>query len=52
MDKKCDRLYPSEPLQSNDLEQRIEKKISNVNSFENQINNIKKMIIYFKDRKP
>ena len=26
MDKKCDRLYPSSPLEKEDLEQRLEKK--------------------------
>ena len=33
-----------------DLEQRIEKNLKNVNSFNNHINNIKEVIIYFKDR--
>ena len=52
MDQKCDRLYPSAPLENKniDLEQRLEKKINDVNSFNNHINNIKEMITYFKDK--
>ena len=50
MDQKCDRLYPSAPLQNIDLEQRLKKKINDVNSFNNHINNIKEMITYFKDK--
>ena len=50
MDQKCDRLYPSAPLENIDLEQRLEKKLNDVNSFNNHINNIKEMITYFKDR--
>ena len=49
MEQKCDRLYPSAPLQKDDLEQRLEKKLNEVNSF-NHINNIKEMITYFKDK--
>ena len=49
--KKTDKLYPSAPLLENiDLEQRLEKKINDVNSFNNSINNIKEMITYFKDK--
>ena len=49
MDQKCDRLFPSAPLEKNiDLEQRPEKKLNDVNSFENPINNIKELITYFK----
>ena len=44
------RLYPSAPLQQDNLEQRLEKKINDVNSFNNHINNIKEMITYFKDK--
>ena len=50
MDQKTDRLYPSAPLENIDLEQRLEKKINDVNSFNNHINNIKEMITYFKDK--
>ena len=52
MDQKCDRLYPSAPLENKniDLEQRLEKKINDVNSFNHHINNIKEMITYFKDK--
>ena len=42
MEQKCDKLYPSIPLLENiDLEKRLEKKINDVNSFNNHINNIK-----------
>ena len=32
MEQKCDRFYPSAPLQQEDLEQRLEKKINDINS--------------------
>ena len=51
MEAKTDKLYPSAPLLENiDLEERLEKKINDVNSFNNHINNIKEMITYFKDK--
>ena len=50
MDQKCDSLYPSAPLENIDLERRLEKKINDVNSFNNHINNIKEMITYFKNK--
>ena len=51
MDQKSDRLYPSAPLEKNiDLEERLEQKLNDVNSFNNSINNIKEMITYFKDK--
>ena len=50
LEEKTDRLYPSAPLENIDLEQRLEKKINDVNSFNNHINNIKGMINYFKDK--
>ena len=50
MEAKTDRLYPSAPLENMDFEQRLEKKLNDVNSFNNQINNIKEMITYFKDK--
>ena len=50
MDQKCDRLYPSAPLENTDLEQRLEKKLNDVNSFNNSISNIKEMISYFKNK--
>ena len=51
MDQKTDKLYPTAPLLENiDLEKRLEKKINDVNSFNNHINNTKEMIIYFKDK--
>ena len=51
MEPKTDKLYPSAPLLENiDLEKRLEKKIKDVNSFNNHINNIKEMITYFKEK--
>ena len=51
MEVKTDKLYPTAPLLENiDLEKRLEKKIKDVNSFNNHINNIKEMITYFKDK--
>ena len=50
MDQKKDRLYIGEPLEIIDLEQRLEKKLNDVNSFNNHINNINEMITYFKDK--
>ena len=51
MEAKTDRLYPSAPQETdNNLEQRLEKKLTDVNSFNNSINNIKEMITYFKDK--
>ena len=49
MDQKCNRLNPSAPLENIDLEQRLEKKINDVNSFKKRINDIKKMITHFKN---
>ena len=42
------KLYPL--LEKDDLEQSLEKKINDVNSFNNHINNIKEIIRYFKDK--
>ena len=50
MERKTDRLYLSAPLENIDLEQTLEKKLNDVNSFNNHISNIKKMITYFKDK--
>ena len=51
MEQKCEKLYPSAPLLENfDLEKQLEKKLIDVNSFNNHINNIKEMITYFKDK--
>ena len=51
MEPKTDKLYPSAPLLENiDLEKRLEKKINDVNSSINHVNNIKEMITYFKDK--
>ena len=50
MNQKCDNLYPSAPLEKIDSEQRLEKKLNDVNSFNNSINNLKEMITNFKDK--
>ena len=51
MEAKTDRLYPSTPFEKDiNLEQRLEKKLNDVNSFNNSINNIKEMITYFKHK--
>ena len=51
MDQKTDKLYPSAPLLENiDLEKRLDKKLNDVNSFNNHISNIKEMITYFRDK--
>ena len=50
MEAKTDRLYPSAPLENIDLEQRLEKKLNDFNSFIYHINNIKEMITYFEDK--
>ena len=49
MEQKTDRLYPSATLEKKDSKQRLEKKLNDVNSFNNSITNIKEMITYFKD---
>ena len=51
MEQKTDRLYSSAPLEKNiDLEQRLEKKLKDVKSFNNSINSNKEMIAFFKDK--
>ena len=50
MDQKTDRLYPSASLENFELEQSLEKKINDVNSFNNHISKIKVMITYFKNK--
>ena len=47
MEQKTRKLYPSTPLEKYDLEQRLQKKLNDVNSFNNSINNNKEMITYF-----
>ena len=41
-------LHPSAALEKDDLQQRLEKKINDVNSFNISINNIKEITTYFK----
>ena len=48
MNQKCDRLYPSASLQQDDVKQRLEKKLNDVNSFNNQIGDIIDMVTNFK----
>ena len=49
--KRTDKLYPSAPsLEKIDLEKSLEKKINDVNSFNNHVNNIKEMITSFRDK--
>ena len=50
MEQNSERLYPSAPLENIDLDQRREKKLNDVDSFNNHINKIKQMITYFKDK--
>ena len=50
MEAKTERLYPSAPLKNVDLEQRLEKKLNDVNNFNNHKHNIKEMVTYFKDK--
>ena len=50
MEQKCDKLYPAPLIENIDLEKRLEKKINDVNSFSNHVNNIKEMISFFKDK--
>ena len=52
MEKKTDRLYPSAALEKDYLEQRLEKKLKDVKSFDNHINNIKEMITFFQRQTP
>ena len=41
MEPKTDKFYPSTPLSEKiDLKKRLEKKINDVNGFNNHINNI------------
>ena len=51
MDQKTDRLYSSAPSENIDLEQKLEKKTNDVNSFNNHINNNSEKITYLKDKK-
>ena len=50
MEQRTQKLYPSAPpLENSHLEQRLEKKLNDVNSFNNSENNKEEMITYFKD---
>ena len=52
MEQKTPKLYRFAPLMISelDLEQKLEKKLKDLNSFNNSINNIKEMITSFKDK--
>ena len=49
MEQKTEKLYPSALLEKYDFEQRLEKKLNDVNSFTNHIKNNNETITYFKD---
>ena len=50
MEQKTEKLYPSAPFEKKYwFRKKIRKKLIDVNSFNNSINNIKEMITYFKD---
>ena len=52
MEQKTNILYPSATLEKGiDLEQRLENKLIDVNSFNNSNNNNKEMFRYFKEKK-
>ena len=50
MEQKTYGFYTSAPLGNNDLEQRFEKKLTDVNSFIYHIKNNNEMITYFQDK--
>ena len=52
MEKTIDTLNPSAPLEKRniDLEQRLQKKLKEVNCFNNSVNSIEKKVTYFKDK--
>ena len=41
MERRTARLYPSAPLENIGLEQRLEKELKDVYTFNNSVNNIK-----------
>ena len=44
------KLYPTAPLEKDDLKQRLEKKLNDVISFNDHISNNKEMITHFEDK--
>ena len=50
MEQGTDKLYLCAPLENIDLEQRLEKKMKDVDSFNNHMSNITEMIKYFQDK--
>ena len=50
MEKRSHIFYPSARLEKDDLEQGLETKLNDVNSFNNSANNIKEIITHFKDK--
>ena len=51
MEQKTRNYTHLQILKKNDLEQRLEKNINDVNSFNDHINNTKERILYFKGNK-
>ena len=45
------KLFPSVPLEKDDLKQRLERKLNDVNSFTNSLNNIRERILFFQRQK-
>ena len=51
MEQRTERLFPSVPFEKNiELEQRLEKKLNDDNSFNISNNNFRERITYFKDK--
>ena len=52
MQQKIPELYPSAPLfdSDHDLEQRLEKRLNDVYSFNNSVNDFEELITYLKDK--
>ena len=50
MEQKTQRFYPFAPLENIDLEQKLERKVNDVNGFNISIDDIKGLITFFKDK--
>ena len=52
LEQETDRIYPCAPLENNndDIERRIEKRLSDVNSFNKHFSNVKELITYIRDK--
>ena len=51
MEQKTQNFFPSAPPKNIDVELRLEKRLSGVNSFTNSMNNVEQLIVFFKDNK-